>query len=747
MSSVLMVILAAGAALAPVTAALRGGGPTPQDSVLSTHTTHARTIAMADNPFRRPSTLPYRLPPFDKIKDSDYVPAFEAGMREQRQEVAAIAHDPRPADFDNTIVALERSGLLLERVSTVFSYLNGSNTNPQMDKIDTEMTPKLTAHEDAILLDGALFARVDSLFQRRGSLQLDAESSQLLERYHVMFVRAGARLSEADKARLRTLNEAISSLMTQFKQNVLKASKDGAVVVDSAAQLDGLSAEQVGAAERAAAARNLTGKWLIPLQNTTNQPLLARLKNRALRERIYKASIERANGGAADNNAVIAQLVKLRAERAVLLGYPNHAAYQLEDESAATPAAVHDILTHLAPAALSSAKHDAAEMQKIIDAEVARNHGQPFKLQPWDWAFYAEALRKARYDFDEAQVAPYFELDHVLHDGVFYAAHELYGLTFKERKDLPVYHPDVRVFEVFDQDGRPLALFLADYFARDNKQGGAWMSSFVRQSQLFELKPVVTNNLNIPKPQPGRPALLTFDEVTTLFHEFGHAIHGMLSNVRYPLLSGTAVPRDFVEYPSQYNEMWAREPAVVAHFAKHYRTGEPMPQELLNKILMAQKFNQGYATTEYLAAAMLDQEWHLINASQAPTAAAVPAFEAAALRKNGIAYADVPPRYHSEYFSHIFAGGYAAGYYAYLWSEVLARDTGQWMHEHGGLTRANGDYLRAKVLSRGRSEDPQVLFRNFYGRAPDIGPLIEYRGLTLPGASTPGAAASAGASH
>ncbi|MGH8322987.1 MAG: M3 family metallopeptidase, partial [Steroidobacteraceae bacterium] len=436
-----------------------------------------------------------------------------------------------------------------------------------------------------------------------------------------------------------------------------------------------------------------------------------------------------------------------RAERAVLLGYPNHAAYQLEDESAATPAAVHDILTHLAPAALSSAKHDAAEMQKIIDAEVARNHGQPFKLQPWDWAFYAEALRKARYDFDEAQVAPYFELDHVLHDGVFYAAHELYGLTFKERKDLPVYHPDVRVFEVFDQDGRPLALFLADYFARDNKQGGAWMSSFVRQSQLFELKPVVTNNLNIPKPQPGRPALLTFDEVTTLFHEFGHAIHGMLSNVRYPLLSGTAVPRDFVEYPSQYNEMWAREPAVVAHFAKHYRTGEPMPQELLNKILMAQKFNQGYATTEYLAAAMLDQEWHLINASQAPTAAAVPAFEAAALRKNGIAYADVPPRYHSEYFSHIFAGGYAAGYYAYLWSEVLARDTGQWMHEHGGLTRANGDYLRAKVLSRGRSEDPQVLFRNFYGRAPDIGPLIEYRGLTLPGASTPGAAASAGASH
>jgi peptidyl-dipeptidase Dcp len=500
--------------------------------------------------------------------------------------------------------------------------------------------------------------------------------------------------------------------------------------VDRVAELDGLSAEQIGAAERAAAARNLPGKWVIPLQNTTNQPSLARLKNRALRERIYRASIERSNGGSADNNAVIAKMVKLRAERAKLLGYPNHATYQLADESAATPAAVQGILTHIAPPALAAAKRDAAEMQKIIDAEAAREHTKPFKLQPWDWAYYAEALRKARYDFDEAQVAPYFELDHVLHDGVFYAAHELYGLTFEERKDLPVYQADVRVFEVFDRDGTPLALFLGDYYARDNKQGGAWMSSFVRQSKLFGLKPVVTNNLNIPKPQPGRPALLTFDEVTTMFHEFGHAIHGMLSNVQYPLLSGTSVPRDFVEFPSQYNEMWAREPVVLAHFAKHYQTGAPMPQELLNKVLTAQKFNQGYATTEYLAAAMLDQEWHLIDASQAPTADRVAAFEAAALHKNGIDFPDVPPRYHSDYFSHIFAGGYSSGYYAYLWSEVLARDTGKWMHDHGGLTRANGDYLRDKVLSRGRSQDPQTQFRNFYGRDPDIGPLIEYRGLT-----------------
>jgi peptidyl-dipeptidase Dcp len=730
MSTLFLAVIAAGAVLTPD--APQGAAPT-----------HTGTIVMADNPFRQPSTLPYRLPPFDKIGDADYVPAFEAGMRQQREEVTLIARNPQPADFENTIVALERTGQLLDRVNTVFSNLNGSNTNPEMDRIDTEMTPKLTAHEDAILLDPALFARVDSLYQRRASLKLDPESLTLLERYHVMFVRAGAQLSDADKARLRALNEQISSLMTQFKQNVLKASKDGAVVVDSVAELDGLSAEQIGAAERAAAARNLPGKWVIPLQNTTNQPPLARLKNRALRARIYQASIERSNGGAADNNAVIAKMVKLRAERAKLLGYPNHATYQLADESAATPAAVKGILAHIAPPALAAARRDAAEMQKIIDAEAARDHTKPFKLQPWDWAYYAEALRKARYDFDEAQVAPYFELDHVLHDGVFYAAHALYGLTFKERKDLPVYQADVRVFEVSDRDGTPLALFLGDYYARDNKQGGAWMSSFVRQSQLFGLKPVVTNNLNIPKPQPGRPALLTFDEVTTMFHEFGHAIHGMLSNVQYPLLSGTNVPRDFVEFPSQYNEMWAREPVVLAHFAKHYQTGAPMPQELLNKVLTAQKFNQGYATTEYLAAAMLDQEWHLIDASQAPTADRVAAFEAAALQKNGIDFPDVPPRYHSDYFSHIFAGGYSSGYYAYLWSEVLARDTGKWMHDHGGLTRANGDYLRDKVLSRGRSQDPQTQFRNFYGRDPDIGPLIEYRGLAEQSDGLAGAAGAA----
>ena len=690
----------------------------------------ARTPVVAENPLLEQSTRPYQLPPFDKIKDSDYRPAFEAGMGEELREVAAIAHNPKAPDFENTLVALERSGQLLQRVETVFGNLNQCNTNDEMQKIETEMAPKLAAHADAILLDPVLYARIDSLYRRRESLKLDTESRQLLERYHTQFVRAGAGLPDAAKAQLRTLNEQISSLTTQFKQNVLKATKSGGVVVNSADELQGLSAEQIGAAAHAAAARGLTGKWLITLQNTTSQPLLAQLKNRQLRERLFRASIERGTSGDADNTPVIAQLVKLRAERAAQLGYPNHAAYQLADESAQTPQAVDKMLGDIGPVALAHAKADATEMQKLIDAEAATAGTKPVTLQPWDWPYYAEQLRKARYDFDQSQVAPYFELNRVLQDGVFYAAHELYGLTFKERTDLPVYQSDVRVFEVFDANGTPLALFLGDYFARDNKGGGAWMNNYVRQSRLFKLKPVVANHLNIPKPQAGQPALLTFDDVTGLFHEFGHAIHGMLSNVHYPLLSGTAVPRDFVEYPSQYNEMWAREPAVLAHFARHYKTGEPMPQALLNKVLAAQKFGQGYATTEYVAAAMLDQSWHQISVAQAPAAKDVAAFEAAALHERGLDYPAVPPRYHSTYFSHIFAGGYSSGYYAYLWSEVLARDTGEWFHSHGGLTRANGDILRAKVLSRGRSADPDELFRDFYGRAPDIHPLLEYRGLT-----------------
>jgi peptidyl-dipeptidase Dcp len=688
-----------------------------------------KTTMAVDNPFAHPSPLPFEFPQFDKIKDSDYLPAYQAGMRAQLKEVEAIAHNSEPATFENTIVALERSGRLLDRVDTVFSNLSSCNTDDEMQKVDTEMAPKLAAHQDAIFLNAALWGRIDALYGKRASLGLDPESLQLLTRYHTQFVRAGAQLSAADQKRLREINEQISTLTTRFRQNVLKATADGAVVVDKVSDLDGLTPVQIGAAAQAAAARGLKDKWLISLQNTTNQPSLASLTNRELRERIYRASVSRGLSGATDNREIVTQMVKLRAERAKLLGYPNHAAYVLEDESAGNPTAVADMIRQVAPAALKRAREEAADIQKLIDAQAAARAVPSFQLQPWDWSFYAEQVRKAHYAFDQAQVAPYLELEHVMQDGLFYAAHELYGLSFKERKDLPVYQPDVRVFEVSDADGKPLALFIADYFARDNKQGGAWMNSYVAQSKLMKLRPVVANHLNIPKPQPGQPVLLTFDEVTGMFHEFGHAIHGMLSNVHYPTLSGTAVPRDFVEYPSQYNEMWAREPKVVAHYAHDYRSGAPMPPELLAKVLAAQKFNQGYATLEYVEAAQVDLAWHLITAAQAPQPAAVPDFEAAALKDAGLEYGPIQPRYHSDYFSHIFAGGYSAGYYAYLWSEVLARDTGQWFHTHGGMTRENGDTLRRMVLSRGRTEDPQVLFRNFYGHAPDIAPLLEYRGL------------------
>jgi peptidyl-dipeptidase Dcp len=693
-------------------------------------TQDAGTPAMAaDNPFAHPSPLQFEFPPFDKMHDADYLPAIEEGMRGQLKEVAAIAHNPHAPTFENTIVALERSGQLLDRATTVFYNLNSCNTDPAMQKVETQVAPKLAAHQDAVFLDPMLWARVDALYKKRDSLKLDPESLQLLTRYHVQFVRAGAQLGPKDKERLKAINEQLSTLTTRFRQNVLKATADGAVVVDNVADLDGLTPVQIGAAAQAAADRGLTGKWVIPLQNTTQQPSLASLTNRAVRERIYRASVSRGLDGATDNRGVITQMVQLRAERAALLGYPDHAAYVLEDESAGNPAAVADMIKQVAPAALKRAREEAADIQKLIDAQAAARGVPSFTLEPWDWTFYSEQVRKAHYAFDQAQVAPYLELDHVMRDGLFYAAHELYGLSFKERKDLPVYHSAVRVFEVSDVDGKPLALFIADYFARDNKEGGAWMNSYVNQSTLFGRHPVVANHLNIPKPQAGQPVLLTFDEVTGMFHEFGHAIHGMLSDVHYPMLSGTAVPRDFVEYPSQYNEMWAREPKVVEHYAHDYRSGAPMPPELLAKVLAATRFNQGYATLEYIEAAQVDLAWHLIDAAHTPTPAGVPAFEASALEQAGLEYGPVPPRYHSDYFSHIFAGGYSAGYYAYLWSEVLARDTGQWFHTHGGMTLENGATLRRMVLSRGRSEDPQVLFRNFYGRAPDIQPLLEYRGL------------------
>jgi peptidyl-dipeptidase Dcp len=686
------------------------------------------------NPLMTASPLQYQYPPFDKIQDGDYAPAFDAGMAEQRKEIDAIANDPAAPTFDNTIVAMERSGQLLTRVSTIFTNIISANTNDTLDKEQSDVSPKLQAHQDAINLDPKLFARVNTLYQNRASLNLDPESAQLLDRYYKQFVRAGAKLSDADKAKLKQYNTDLANLTTQFQQNVLKGTKEGAVVVDSVAELDGMSPEQISAAAEAAKARKLDGKYVITLQNTTIQPAEAHLKNRALRERIYKASIGRCQGGDADTTAIVAKTAKIRAEEAALLGYKNHAAYQLEDETAATPEAVNRMLGQLGVAGLNQAHKEAAEIQKLIDDQAKADHTKPFKLQPWDWAFYAEQVRKAHYSFDQSEVKPYFEMNHVLQDGVFYAAHQLYGISFKERHDLPVYHPDVRVFEVFEADGTSLGLFFADYFKRDSKQGGAWMNFYVAQTSLLDQKSVVSNNLNIAKPADGQPVLLSFDEVTTMFHEFGHALHGLFQNVKYPTLSNT--PPDWVEFPSQFNEMWAREPSVLMHYAVNYQTGQPMPKDLFDKVIAAQKYGTGYSTTEYLAAAMLDQSWAQITADQAPSADKVMAFEEAALEKDGMDYGPVPPRYHTPYFSHVWYLGYSAGYYGYIWSEVLARDSGHWFHTHGGISRANGDYFRAKVLSQGRIQEPGQLFEQFYGGQPEVGPLLEYKGLTMPSSSS-----------
>ncbi len=691
-----------------------------------------------DNPFARESTLPYQLPPLDRIKDEHFRPGLLAGMAQQREEMEAIAKNPAAATFDNTIVAMERSGQLLTRVATVFYNLASSNTNPTLEELQTWVAPLLAAHTDAVYLNPELYARVHELYQRRAALKLDPESTRLLERYETLFVRAGAKLSDTNKDTLRQLNERLSTLTTEFRQTVLKGVNGSAIVVDRREQLDGLTEQQIAVAAEAAKARGMQDKWVIALVNTTGQPWMSQLKDRALRERIFRTSIGRGWDGEFDTTALVAQIVQLRAERAALLGYANHAAYVLEDETALTPRAVADMLAQLAPPAVANARKEAAAMQPLIDQQAKAAGSKPFKLEAWDWDFYAEQVRKEQYAYDESEVRPYFEIDRVLRDGVLFAASELYGLKFKERKDLPTYQEDVRVFEVFDSDGSQLGLFLADWYARSNKRGGAWMNSLVEQSSLLGTKPVVVNNLNIPKPPAGEPTLLTFDEVNTAFHEFGHALHGLFSNVRYPQFSGTSVPRDFVEYPSQYNEMWAVEPRVLANYAKHFDTGAAMPKALMDKVLAARKFNQGYATTEYLASAMLDQAWHLLPAGKTPAQAQVAQFEATALKQAGMEFAPVPPRYRSTYFSHIFANpiGYSAGYYAYIWSEVLARDTEHWFDTHGGLTRENGDRLRQKVLSKGFSADLLTIFKDFYGKAPEIGPLLEARGL-IGGSETP----------
>ena len=678
---------------------------------------------MADNPLLSESSLPYHIPPFDKIKDEHFEPAIEAGMREELKEVEGVANDSEKPTFDNTIVALEHTGRLLDRAERTFSNLNACNTNPTLQKIETEIAPQLSAHRDAIHLNGKLFARIQELYDNRDNLGLDPESAYLLERYYKDFVRAGAKLSDTDKEKLKKINTELATLQTQFEQNVLKEKNASSVVVDRKEDLAGLSDNQMASVTAAAKAEHKDGKFVIQMQNTTGQPLLGSLQNRQLRERIMQTSLARnSHGGEFDTRNIVTRTAQLRAEKAKLLGYANWAAYQLEDQTAHDVPTVNKLLSDLAPPAVANAKREATDMQKIVDQEKGG-----FQIASWDWPFYSEKVRKARYAFDESELRPYYELNHVILDGVFFAAGKLYGLTFKERHDIPVYQPDVRVFEVYDRDGKPLALFLGDYYARPSKRGGAWMNAYVQQSDLFGTKPVVANHLNIPKPPPGEPTLLTHDEVRTAFHEFGHALHGMFSNVKYPRFSGTSVPRDFVEYPSQVNEMWATWPEVLKNYAKHYKTGEPIPQALLDKVIAAEKFNQGYKTTEYLSASLLDQAWHQLNPPDVPHDAV--AFEAEALHKAGVDFPPVPPRYRSFYFSHAFAGGYSAGYYSYLWSEVLDADTVEWFKEHGGLKRENGDRFRAMLLSRGGSADALGLFKNFVGRDPYIEPLLRRRGL------------------
>jgi len=679
------------------------------------------------NPLLTKSPLPYQLPPFEQIKDEHFAPAFELGMAEELKEVEAIANNPAKPTFENTIVAMERTGDLLGRASRAFGILTGALTNPNLQKLETALSPKFAAHRDAIRLNAPLFARIAALYDARATLGLDAESARLLDRYYKDFVRSGARLSEADKTKLRALNAELAKLSTQFSQNVLKEINASSVIVDTREELAGLSDAAITAAAAAAQKAGHEGKFAIRLTNTTGQPPLDSLQNRAVRERVMAASLARGSrGGEFDNRAIVSGLAKLRAERAVLLGYANHAAFQLEEQTAGSVGTVNKLLAQLAPAAVANARKEAADMQAIIDAEKGG-----FQLAAGDWDFYAEKVRRERYAFDETQLRPYYEIRRVLVDGVFYAATQLYGITFKERPDLKGYSPDMYVFEVFNADGSPLALFLGDFYARASKRGGAWANAYVPQDGLTGDLPVIGNHLNIPKPPEGEPTLMTHDEVNTMFHEFGHALHGMFSKVKYPRFGGTSVPRDFVEYPSQVNEMWATWPSIFSHYAKHYQTGAPMPAELLAKVEAADKFNQGFKTTEQLAATILDQAWHQLTADQVPATEGVLDFEAATLKKAGVDFAPVPPRYRTTYFSHIFAGGYSAGYYSYLWSEVLDAHSVDWFKKNGGLTRANGDHFRKTLLSRGGSEDAMNLFRNFTGSDPDIKPLLARRGLEI----------------
>lgn len=687
-------------------------------------TTQTKTMnTSADNPLLAKSKLAYQMPAFDQIRSEHYAPAFRAAMAEHIAELEQIANNPAPASFENTLVAIEKAGRKIDQVDRIFSNLNSLISDEAMQAVEREFAPLLAGHRDALWLHPTLFARVQSLYQQKDKLQLDPESLHLLERHYQDMVRNGAKLSAADQAKLRNLNRELAELDTRFNQNVMKEVQAQGLLVADKAELAGLSEDQIKGLAQAAESRGHQGKYWLELTNTTSQAYNASLQNRALRARLHQASVQRgAQGGAYDNRELILQQAKLRAEKAQLLGFANYAAFSVAEETAGKPEAVDALLKELAAPAVANARREAQAMQALIDQEKGG-----FQLAAYDWDWYAEKVRKAKYNFDETQLRPYFELKNVLHKGVFFAAQKLYGLSFTRRMDLPLYHPDVEIYEVKNADGSPLALFIIDFYARNGKRGGAWMNEYVPQSGLLGQLPVVGNHLNIPRPAAGEACLLNYDDVVTMFHEFGHALHGMLSQVRYPIFAGTNVPRDFVEYPSQINEMWMLWPEVLENYARHYQTGAAMPKELLQKLQAGRQFNQGFATTEYLAAATLDFRWHQLNSKQIPTDAL--AFEAKVLQEAGLDFAPVPPRYRSTYFSHSFGGGYAAGYYAYLWSEKLDADTEQWFIENGGLTRKNGDLFRRHLLSRGGSADAMQLYQQFRGRNAQIGPLLERRGL------------------
>ena len=674
---------------------------------------------MSQNPFLAKSNLEYELPPFAAISEADYLPAFYAGMDEQLAEVEKITSQAE-VTFENTLVALEASGGILSRVAAVFYNKSSSDTNEAIDKIEAEIAPKLAAHSDKIKLNQKLFARITHLVD--SDLDLNSEDSWLLKRYHRDFLHAGAGLSDSQREEIKKINEELSTLQTEFSKRVLSETNDLAVFVDEVKELDGLSENQIKACKAAADARGMKDKYMIGAVNFTGHPLLRSLKNRELRKKVMQASLSKGlRGNGFDTREVLLKMVKLRAKRAEIFGKSSHAQYSLSEQTAGSPERVHTMLRKIAPAALANAKAEGRDLERLAKLDGIE------KLESWDWDYYTEKVRAEKYDLDTSLMKPYFELESVLFKGVFFSAGKLYGMSFKERPDLVTYHPGARAFEVFNEDGSKIGLYIADFYTRDSKRGGAWMNSLVKQSHLLNQFPVVVNNLNIPKPPEGEATLLTLDETTTLFHEFGHAIHGLLSNVKYPRFSGTAVQRDFVEFPSQVNEMWILDPQIVDNYARHYQSGERLPQSWIDKLEESSTFNEGHATTSYMAAAILDLAWHSLSSDE--VVSDVEKFEAEAIESYGLAYDCVPTRYRSSYFSHIFAGGYSAGYYGYIWAEVFDADTGEWFKENGGLTRENGDHLRGKLMSQGGSIDSLEMFRNFRGRDAVIEPLLKRRGL------------------